>query len=189
MMAKIIVFDDRGSLYFNSKEDLIDIRNTVVTAVREAKEKKSIDLIQLEDNTELILYTLDDDNKPYRWSSESETIEPIDWLGKDKDGNRIVNLFNEETFLICDYSWNSAINGYENALYEILTDVRKSTKRIVFLLYSTVLQEEAQDFLEDEWNKDFPKDVIATKEVIGFGETKVAMRHSLKSRIKYVFRQ
>ena len=188
MMAKILVFDDRGSLYFNSKEDLIDIRDTVVTAVREAKEKKSIDLIQLEDNTELILYTLDDHNNPYRWSSESETIESIEWLKKDSDGNRIVNMFNEEAFLICDYSWNSAIRGYENALYEILADIRKSTKRIVFLLYSTVLQDEAQDFLEDEWNKGFPKDVIATKEVIGFGENRVAMRHILNNKIKYIFK-
>lgn len=176
-MNRILVFDDRGKLYFSSKEDLVYIRNTVVCAM------KKLTSVTVDVDAELLVYSLDDDNKPYKWSSLKEKPEEEDWLenkGKLIDGGELI---------ICDYSWNSASEKYKNALEDILSEIIESNKEVMYLLYSTVLQIEAQDFLDERRKNGFPDNIKVATEVIAFGEEVELMAEALKSEIKYIFEE
>ena len=175
-MARILLFDDRGDLYFQKREDLVYIRNEIVSSVNRALN------LDFPNDTELMLYSLDKNNKPYKWSSFKETFESDNWL----DG--IDSLFLDNDFIICDYNWNTADGKYVGALDKIIATLKNSDKKIHFILYSAVLYKEAYGWYRRIMNETLPTNITIAKEVATFNEELEDMAYTLSRKMKYLFK-
>ena len=177
IMERIVLFDDRGYLYFQEREDLVYIRDAVVGTVNEDFN------LDFPDDTQLVLYSLDNDNRPYRWTSLNDAYESVNWL------EEIETLFQDGDFFICDYNWNTADGEYVDALKKIIDAVKNCGRNIHFIMYSAVKYREAARYYGALLKDTFPENIKMATEVATFNEELEDMQYILSKKMKYYFKK
>lgn len=127
----ILILDDRNYV-IGSENDLIDFKLVICNALK--KKKYFVD-----DNVEI---------KKFGWSSSEQNntnqvvlneteSQHLPWLTSLLD-----EVCNKNTIIFCDYDW-SETNG-EISARDIYTTI-KDEENVIFIFYSTIAYEEAQD--------------------------------------------
>lgn len=142
-ISKIFLFDDRYKVLENV-EQMKKFKACVCKAIRNAE----IDINILPDVSCAMYYQIRQDGNselvPAVLNDEENGPVIRNWLNEFTEGNL---RFGEGTFIFCDYDWSSGPAGYTEfceQLYSAIKDIRE----LVFVCYSTVRLEDAQEWID-----------------------------------------
>ncbi len=147
---KIVLFDDRDRI-FKSVEDLIQFKDAVCKAVTDSNKKG----IVMSSNTKCIKYFQTLKKNEEKWSQvvlDNDHSHPIyeNWMDTIKNKEF---TFEDGTLVFCDYCWEDAPKDCSE-LNQVIYDLAKDKKELVFFCYSTVLYENAQKWVNSLYSQE-----------------------------------
>lgn len=150
MIKKIIILDDWGEIF--THENFIESLSKVLAEALSNKNNSD----EIDENAAITLFFQKKSRENYRWEQwilrkkdaiESKEEEWISVLDKKLDEELALD---GETLLLSDFCWEYLEETSETLGRELVYDYVKNKSNIIFILYSKILPERAQDFLDEK---------------------------------------